>query len=178
MEGQDLRQRIQEVEKEKNEFIEEAKKINKRLHYKSLELKALQPFIKENPNIRIGPYKKELRELEFRVSTQAFTPKIEKALLKQIKEVKKKHDEALVVENARRKARLVEEDITQITKRKEELDKKLSELREEINDIREKIKKRKEEKTQKTPYKKEAKVFPTQEKYLNLEEIVEFEGKE
>jgi len=176
MEGQELRQRIQDVENEKNDLIEEAKKINKRLHYKTLELKALQPFIQENPGIRVGPFKRELRQLEFKISTQAFTSKIEKTLLKKIKEVKKLHDEAMRVENARRKAQLVEKDISDITKRKEELDTKLTELREEINSLREKIKEKREQRNIK-PKKQFKQADPT-DKFLSLEEIVEMQRKE
>ncbi len=176
MEGNELKQRIQKVENEKNDLIEEAKKINKRLHYKTLELKALQPFIQENKQIRAGPHRRELRILEFKVSTQAYTPKIERTLLKKIKEVRKNLNESLKVEQARKKAQLVEKDIKEIDGKKEEIDKKLSEIREEINSLRGKIKQRREERK---PIKKAA--SPKQEKtsgYLSLEEIVEFQGKE
>ena len=170
------------MENEKNKLIEEAKKINKRLHYKSLELKALQPFIVENKNIRAGPYRKELRMLEFKVSTQAYTPKIERELLKKIKEVKKHLDETMRVEQARKKAMLVEKDIFEINKKKEEIDKKLSEIREEMNLLREKIKKRREERQQqhqqKPKIKNEYTSHKKSDKYLSLEEIVEIHGKE
>lgn len=190
MVSEEIKKRIIEIENEKNELIEEAKKINKRLHYKNMELKALQPYLKENPNIKIGPYKKQLRNLEFKVSTQAYTPKIERELLKRIKTVKKELEEAMKVESVRRKAKLVEQDIEEATKRKEELDNKLAELREKLKNLREELKKEKirkktelkpnQEKTQKKKKEKkreEGKRKGPVEKYLSLKEIVEIKGK-
>ena len=80
------------------------------------------------------------------------------------------------VENARRKAQLVEKDISDITKRKEELDTKLTELREEINSLREKIKEKREQRNIK-PKKQFKQADPT-DKFLSLEEIVEMQRKE
>lgn len=179
MEGSNDKQRIQEVEFEKNKLIEEAKKINKRLHYKTLELKALQPFITDNRHIRAGPHRKELRMLEFKVSTQAYTPKIERELLKKIKEVRKNLDESMKVEQARKKVTLVEQDLVEINKRKEEIDIQLSKIREEMNSLRDKIKKKREERQQQ-PQQKQKKEYQKQNtsKYLSLEDIVEIHGKE
>jgi len=109
----ELRTRIEELEKKKSELIERIKQLNRRIRYKKYEQKALEPFLEQTKDVKVAPYHKQKRALEFRISTAAYTPKMEKDLIKQLREVDKKLGEVREVERARRKIRYVEQDITE-----------------------------------------------------------------
>jgi len=112
-EGQEenLQTRIDELEKQKAELIDRIKRLNRRIKYKNYEKKALQPFLEQTKDVQVAPYRKQKRALEFRISTAAFTPRMEKELLKKLKKVEEKLDEVREVERARRKIKYVEQDI-------------------------------------------------------------------
>ena len=109
----ELRTRIEELEKKKSELIERIKQLNRRIRYKKYEQKALEPFLEQTKDVKIAPFHKMKRALEFKISTAAYTPKMEKELIKQLREVDKKLDEVREVERARRKIKYVEQDITE-----------------------------------------------------------------
>lgn len=112
MESEDeTKQRIDELEKKKAELIERIKQLNRRLRYKKYEQKALQPFLEQTKDVQIAPFRKKKRSLEFKISTAAFTPRMEKELIKQLKKVDEKLNEVKEVERARRKIKYVEQDI-------------------------------------------------------------------
>jgi uncharacterized coiled-coil DUF342 family protein len=109
----ELRTRIEELEKRKSELIERIKQLNRRIRYKKYEQKALEPFLEQTKDVKIAPYHKQKRALEFRISTAAYTPKMEKELIKHLREVDKKLEGVREVERARRKIKYVEQDITE-----------------------------------------------------------------
>lgn len=112
-EGQEekLRAKIDGLEKRKGELIEGIKKLNRRIRYKKYERKALQPFLEQTKEVKVAPFRKQKRALEFKISTAAFTPRMEKELLKKLRKVDEKLDEVREVERARRKIKYVEQDI-------------------------------------------------------------------
>ena len=161
---------LEDLEKKKGELIEEAKKVNNRLKYKEMELKAIEPFVKQTEDVNPEPVKRRLRRLEFKISTQAFTPKKEKELLKRLKTLEKEAEFVLKVERARKKKALIEKDLEELRKKKEELDKQLSEIREQIKEMRKRIKEEKKAKA----------VMPvsaSEEAYFSLEDVVEIKRK-
>jgi uncharacterized coiled-coil DUF342 family protein len=109
----ELRTRIEELEKKKSELIERIKQLNRRIRYKKYEQKALEPFLEKTKDVKVAPFHKQKRALEFKISTAAYTPKMEKELIKQLREVDKSLDEVREVERARRKIKYVEQDITE-----------------------------------------------------------------
>jgi uncharacterized coiled-coil DUF342 family protein len=129
-----LRLRIDELEKKKGELIERIKKLNRRIKYKKYEKKALQPFLEQTKDVQVAPFRKQKRALEFRISTAAFTPRMEKELLKKLKKVDDKLDEVREVERARRKIRYVEQDIV-------DGEKEIGTIEEGLRTIREELKK-------------------------------------
>lgn len=110
---EELRTKIEELERKKSELIERIKQLNRRIRYKKYEQKALEPFLEQTKDVKVAPYHKQKRALEFRISTAAYTPKMEKELIKELREVDKKLDEVREVERARRKIRYVEQDISE-----------------------------------------------------------------
>lgn len=125
---------IKELENRKADLIEKIKKLNGRLRYKQYEQKALEPFLEQTKGIRIGPLRKRLRELEFRISTQAFTPKIEKELIKEVKKTEQELAKVADIEKARRKKMLVDGDVMEVQKQISDLEPELKKIRDELND--------------------------------------------
>ena len=129
----ELTKKITELESQKSELIERIKKLNARVRYKKYEEKALIPFLEQTKDVKIAPLRKMKRAIEFRISTAAYTPKIERELLKEVKKV----DEALAkvreVERARRKKMLVENDL-------EEANKEILVIEEQLKVIRDGLK--------------------------------------
>jgi len=108
-----LKTKIDELEKKKTELIDRIKQLNRRIRYKKYEQKALEPFLEQTKDVQIAPYRKQKRALEFRIATAAYTPKMEKELIKQLKKIDDALDKVKEVERARRKIRYVEQDITE-----------------------------------------------------------------
>lgn len=125
MEEDALKAKIDELEKKKSELIERIKALNRRIRYKKYEQKALEPFLEQTKDVQVAPLRKQKRALDFRISTAAYTPKMEKDLLKQLKKVDEELDKVKEVERARRKIKYVLQDITdgetEITKIETEL---------------------------------------------------------
>lgn len=108
----ELKAKIDELEKQKSELIERIKQLNRRIRYKKYEQKALVPFLEQTKDVQTVPFRKQKRALEFRIATSAYTPRMEKELIKQMKKVDEQLDKVKEVERARRKIRYVEKDIT------------------------------------------------------------------
>ena len=85
MNDEEMKSQITPLETEKNSLIERIKELNKRLRYKSYELKALEPFLKQHEGVNIGPLRERKENWIFRITTAAYTPKIERDLLKELK---------------------------------------------------------------------------------------------
>lgn len=112
MEEEALKAKIDELENKKSELIERIKALNRRIRYKKYEQKALEPFLEQTKDVQVAPLRKQKRALDFRISTAAYTPKMEKDLLKQLKKVDEELDKVKEVERARRKIKYVLQDIT------------------------------------------------------------------
>lgn len=130
---------IKELETKKLNLLGRIKQLNDRFRYKQYEQKALQPFLEQTKDVRIGYHRKRLKELEFRISTEAFTTKIEKELIKEVKKTEAELAKVAEVERARRKARLVEGDIIEIGKEIAKIDEELRQIRGKIEDYYEDI---------------------------------------
>ncbi len=127
-----LKTRVEELEKKKSELIEHIKQLNRRIRYKKYEQKALGPFLEQTKNVQIGPFRKQKRALEFRISTAAYTPKMEKELIKQMRKIDEELDKVKEVERARRKIRYVEQDIVHDEAEIVKIETELKVIREEL----------------------------------------------
>ncbi|MBU0532906.1 hypothetical protein KKB44_05435 [Candidatus Micrarchaeota archaeon] len=131
---EELKGRIDELEKKKAELIERIKRLNRRIRYKKYEQKALQPFLEQTKEVQIAPHRKKKRALEFKISMAAYTPRMEKELIRQLKKVDDQLDEVKEIERARRKIRYVEQDI-------KEGEDEIGKIEVELKTIREELKK-------------------------------------
>ncbi len=132
---ENLNSRIEGLEKQKAELIEKLKKLNGRLRYKRYEQKALEPFLEQTKDVRVGPLRKKKEIVEFRIATQAYTPKMEREWIKELKKIEDELGKVREVEKARRKKMFVEQDIAQAEKETAELEGQLNGIREELKKL-------------------------------------------
>lgn len=132
---EDLRAKIEELEKKKAALIERIKQLNHRIRYKTYEKKALEPFLEQTKDIRVIPYRKQKKALEFRISTAAYTPRMEKELLKELKKIDEKLDKVKEVERARRKHQYVEKDIVDGEAEINKIEVELKAIREDLKKL-------------------------------------------
>jgi uncharacterized coiled-coil DUF342 family protein len=137
---EELRAKIDELEKKKSELIERIKQLNRRIRYKKYEQKALEPFLEQTKDVQIAPFRKQKRALEFRISTAAYTPKMERELIKQLKKVDEQLDKVKEVERARRKIRYVEQDITEGESEIAKIEVDLKAIRDELKKLYDEMK--------------------------------------
>jgi uncharacterized coiled-coil DUF342 family protein len=141
MEEEDtLKAKIDELEKKKSELIERIKNLNRRIRYKKYEQKALEPFLEQTKDVLIAPLRKQKRALDFRISTAAYTPKMEKELIKQLKKVDEQLDKVKEVERARRKIKYVEQDIADGEAEIVKIETELKTIREELKKLYDEMK--------------------------------------
>ncbi len=132
---EELKSRIDGLEKKKGELIERIKKLIRRVRYKKYEKKALEPFLEKTKDIRIAPLRKRKKALEFKISTSAYTPHIERELLKEVRKLEVKLEELKEVEKSRRKKRYVEQDIVEGEKEIQEIEDQLNGIRSELRKL-------------------------------------------
>jgi len=132
---EEIKAKIDALEKEKAELIDRIKKINRRLRYKLYEKKALEPFLEKTKDVAIEPIKRKKRILEFKIATQAYTPKLEKEWLKEVKKIDKELEGLHEIEKARRKSKYIEQDIEEAKKEISEIETNLKKLREDLKKL-------------------------------------------
>lgn len=135
MDQEELKAKIDGLEKAKAELINEIKVLNGRLRYKQYEQKALQPFLEQTKDVEVGSIRKETNALEFKIATQAFTPKHEREWVKRLKKLEAELAKVREVEHARHKNRLVERDIKETQGQITRIDQKLKTVRDELKQL-------------------------------------------
>ena len=124
------------LEAMKTKLIEEARVIYRKLDYKKFEKNALTPYVKEMKDaVDTRRLRRIKRELEFKISTQAFTAKTEKAIIKQIKSVDAKLKKLIRKERILRKYNLVIKDIEELTREAENKEKEIKEIKQKLKEI-------------------------------------------
>ncbi len=128
-----LQNKIKELEAQKLELIERVKYLTRRVRYKKFEQKALEPYLEQTKDVQIAPLRKRRNMVEFKIATAAYTPRMEKELLKEVRKLDEQLSEVREVERARRKSRYVSQDI-------EQGEKEIAEIETSLKDVREKLK--------------------------------------
>lgn len=132
--------RIDLLEKQKGDLIEQIKALNRRIRYKKYEQKALAPFLEQTKDVEVSKYRKMKRSLEFKISTAAYTPAMERDLLKKMRKIDEQLEEVKEVEKARRKIRYVEKDIEEGEAEIVQIEEKLKVIRDELKGLYENYK--------------------------------------
>jgi uncharacterized coiled-coil DUF342 family protein len=131
----EMEEKIKELENEKKSLIEEIKRLSERLKYKKLERQALIPFLEQTKDVDVSHLKRKLKRLEFKISTQAYTLKIERQMIKKVKEIEAELTKYEPVERARRKEKLIKKDIEKINEKIRKKEEKLKNIRAELKKL-------------------------------------------
>jgi len=129
----EIERKIGELEKEKGKLFAEIIRINGRIRYKSFEEKALAPYLKRKEDVRPGRLYSALDEVEFRIATEAYTPKIEKEMIKEARKIKEGLKEAVVVAKMRKRHQFVKNDIEKLEEERKGVEKRLEVVRNELS---------------------------------------------
>jgi len=132
---EEIQQKIKDLESAKTELIEKIKYLNRRVRYKKFEQKALEPYLEQTKDVQITPLRKQRNMMEFRIATQAYTPRMEKELLKEVKKLDEQLSSVRDVERARRKRRYVDQDIEQGETGIMQIENSLKEIREKLRKL-------------------------------------------
>jgi uncharacterized coiled-coil DUF342 family protein len=127
-----LQNQIKDLETRKMELIERVKYLTRRVRYKRFEQKALEPYLEQTKGVQIAPLRKRRNMVEFRIATAAYTPRMEKELLKEVKKLDEQLAGVREVERARRKKQYVDQDI-------EQGEKEIVDIETALKDVREKL---------------------------------------
>lgn len=132
---EEVKKKIDELEHKKNALIDEIKKLNERKKYKEYERRVIEPFVEKTKDVQVGYLKKQMRALDFRISTQAYTPQKERLILRELKKVEEEYAKVREVERSRRKLVLVKQDIDEVDGKITNIDTNLKQIREELKDL-------------------------------------------
>ena len=168
-----LKDKIVKLEEEKKELIEQVKKYNKELKLRNIEYQAVKKLIEQGHAEDATKIIRRLKALEFKISTQALTPSVEKKYIKKVVELEKKLIKLKPYLNARKRAQFLEKEIENTEKSIEEIEEKLKEIRSELKELYKEFKLMKKASKSGVSYGQEK-----GEDMLTLEEIVEIEEKE
>lgn len=182
----EIEEKIGKLEKEGNKLIEEIRRINGRLGYKSYEEKAIEPYLKRKEEVRPGRLYRALDDVEFRIATEAYTPKIEKEMIKEAKKIKEGLKEAVVVGKMRKRQSFIRRDIKKLEEERKGVEKRLDEVRKRLRDLydekrkreREKMDEKRREEKKKREKRKWKDYMKPVDKFVSLEEICIIEKEE
>lgn len=135
MDNDELKEKIFKLEERKKKYIAEIRKLNERKRYKAYEKRALEPFVAKTKDVRTGYLRKQIKSLEYRIATQAYTPKKEREIIKELRKLEEEYAKIKDVEKARRKLILVTRDIDYIDADIARIEANLREIRGELNEL-------------------------------------------
>ena len=124
---------VEELEAKKKEMIDRIVEIKKRVHYKEIQKKTIIEALRTEGGPDARDLRKQLRALEFRISTQAHTPNQERKFLKEIQSIEKEYEAAAKLEKKRKKVKLIEQDIDDFNTEILKIDLELKTMRKKIS---------------------------------------------
>ena len=124
--------KIKELEDTKTDMIDRIRYLIRRIKYKKFEQKALEPYLEQTKEVQIMPLRKRKNMIEFTIATAAYTPRLERDMIKEIRNLEKQLESVKEVERARRKKRYVDEDIARGEEEIAEIENKLVNVRENL----------------------------------------------
>lgn len=130
-----LEQKIKKLEDAKSELIDRIRYLTRRMRLKKYEQKALGPFLEQTKDVRILPLRKKRNRMEFMIATAAYTPRMEKEWLKEVRRLDKELEKVKEIERARRKKHYVDNDIKEGEIEIEKIEKSLKESRESLRQL-------------------------------------------
>lgn len=135
MELPEIESKIEVLEGRKAGLIDQIRQLNRRLHYKQYECRSLEPFVERTKTVRTDSVRRQKNAIEFRIATEAYTPRMEREWLKEAKQLDGKMSQMREIEWARRKLQLVKGDIAECEKGIGEVETQLRTIREELKKL-------------------------------------------
>ncbi|MEM2962889.1 MAG: hypothetical protein QXN01_00105 [Candidatus Anstonellales archaeon] len=183
MDEHELKERINVLLKEKATLSRIIKKITHKISEQTQLSAQLKKLFEGKENIPPTKHLYRIRnQIEFKISTEAYTPKIERALISELNAVDRAISESKRIEWIKRKHNQLLHNIEDAIKKKRAAEDKLSSIKEEIHSLilqlqksRSKISKNKT--TQRDSKGKRAKFPPHQEFSVSLGDICVIEHK-
>ncbi len=133
MEKAELDARIVELETKKSLLIEKIKELNTTIRIKERQLERSAGA--ENSGPRPGVIMRELEQMEFRIATSAYTAKIEKEMIKKVKELQAELAVARETERKRKKVMFAEGDLKVASEERAKIEIELNVIRAELKTL-------------------------------------------
>jgi uncharacterized coiled-coil DUF342 family protein len=127
-----IQEKIKNLETNKADMIGRIRYLTRRMRFKKFEQKALAPFLEQTKDVRIAPLRKKRNRMEFMIATAAYTPRMEREWLKEVRKLDAELEKVKEIEKARRKKRFVDEDIESGEKEIKDLEKNLSDTKDRL----------------------------------------------
>ncbi|MFA5105779.1 MAG: hypothetical protein WC506_02345 [Candidatus Micrarchaeia archaeon] len=133
MEKAEVESRISELEAKKTQLIDKIKELNNTIRAKERQLERSAGVDRDAP--RPGQIARELEQMEFRIATAAYTPKIEKDMIKRVNELQKELAAAKEADRKRRKLMYAEGDLKAASEERAKIEKELNDIRAELKTL-------------------------------------------
>ncbi|HQT44505.1 MAG TPA: hypothetical protein PLO51_00865 [Candidatus Micrarchaeota archaeon] len=130
MEKAEMESRIAELENKKSALIEKVKVLNATIRAKERQLEYAAGIDRDAP--RPSDIARELEQMEFRIATTAYTSKIEKEMIKSVKDLQKQLEDAREAERKRKKLMYAEGDLKTALEERAKIEKELTDIRTEL----------------------------------------------
>jgi uncharacterized coiled-coil DUF342 family protein len=131
----EIEKQIKGLENSKIELIGRIRFLTRRVRLKKYEQKALVPYLEQTRDVQIRPLRKKRNRIEFMIATAAYTPRLEKQWLKEVRKLDEQLAKVREIEKARRKKILVDQDIVEGEKEIDEIDSGLKNTREKLRKL-------------------------------------------
>ncbi|MEM4368627.1 MAG: hypothetical protein QXO21_06425 [Candidatus Anstonellales archaeon] len=135
---------IEGLEKKKKYLIDKIVQFNKRIKAKELQIKTIEEALKLEKGPDLKTIKRKLNNLEFKLSTQAHTPKQEKVYIKLMEQLESQMQLAQKVQKLKNKIRLIKQDIQDYKNEIAKIDLLLKDIRNRLTQMKERERKAKE----------------------------------
>ncbi len=131
----ELAKEIEEQRRKKGSIIADVRRMKRRLIYKLAEKEATAKLVAQGKKStkNIGYLRRRKENLEFRISTEAYTLEAEKDLIRKKNAVDEELDEAIKSYRMRRKSEFIEGDIIALNKGVEDAGKGLDEIEKKLD---------------------------------------------
>lgn len=127
-----IEKKIKQLEDSKSELIDRIRYMTRRVRLKKYEQKALEPYLKQTEDVQITPLRKRRNRVEFMIATAAYTPRMEREWLKEVRRLDSELAKVREIERARRKKVLVDRDVVDGQKEIDDIEKSLKDARDSL----------------------------------------------
>ncbi len=162
--------KIEELEAKKKDLIESIKSLTKQLKYKKIEYNALKPLAEEAEKRKLGNIVRDIKIIEFKIATQALSPKAERKYVKKVMELEKKLKKYRPMLTAKKKIKRLEEEMKELESKINEVENQLKSIRGDLRKLYGEKKLEKVAKSKGIVYGKEVDTFVTLEEAAIIEE--------